>query len=465
MQDFPEIGVKPCKMIGKTDKTPQLNIYQVPLVQFINREHELCQLAERIDWDGLERDMSDYYCVDNGRPSIPIRKIVGVLLLQRMFGESDERVVDRWKENPYWQHFCGEVNFQHHWPFDPTELIKFRKRMGERGMERILKLSIDLFDRREIQEKTVLVDTTVQEKNITFPTDTKLQKKIVEKCRKIADDEGIFLRQSYKRTLKQLMIEQRFREHPKRRKKANAAARKIKVIAGRVVRDLERKMNSEQLRRYEHDLLLYHRVLSQNQKDSNKIYSLHEPEVRCIAKGKEAKKYEFGNKVSIVKTMKSGIIIGTLSFTDNPYDTATLGPQLKQVERLTGKLPETTIADRGYRGKKKVLGVSIRIPGKLPAKASNYEKQKTRKYFKARAGIEPVIGHIKNDHRMFRNYLSGTEGDAINAMLAAAGFNMMKMLGRIKADILIFCQILRAVCMQFANIKNSSLKKQWVFQV
>jgi len=217
-------------MLGKTDKTPQLNMYQVPLIQFINKEHELYQLAERIDWEGLERDLTDYYCIDNGRPSIPIRKIVGVILLKRMFNESDESVVDRWRENPYWQHFCGEVHFQHHWPFDPTELIKFRKRMGEAGMERILKASIDLFDRKEIQEKYVLVDTTVQEKNITYPTDPKLQKRIVEKCRAIAEKEGITLRQSYKRTLKQLMIDQRFRDHPKRKKKALASARKSESL-------------------------------------------------------------------------------------------------------------------------------------------------------------------------------------------------------------------------------------------
>ena len=179
------------------------------------------------------------------------------------------------------------------------------------------------------------------------------------------------------------------------------------MIAGRVVRDLERKFNDKQLGRYEQDLLLFNLILSQKQKDQNKIYSLHEPEVRCIAKGKEAKKYEFGNKASIVKTMKSGIIIGALSFSDNPYDTDTLDPQLRQVERLTSRLPETAIADRGYRGKKKILGTEIRIPGKLPAYATNYQKQKARKYFRARAGIEPVIGHIKHDHRMIKNYLSG----------------------------------------------------------
>ena len=452
-------------MIGKTDKTPQLNIYEVPLVQFINKNHELCQLAEKINWDDLEQDLSVYYCIDNGRPSIPIRKIVGVVFLKRMFNESDESVVDRWKENPYWQYFCGEVNFQHNWPFDPTELIKFRHRMGEKGMERILKQSIDLFSKREIKENQVLIDSTVQEKNITFPTDTKLQKRIIEKCRVIAKDEGIVLRQSYKRILKQLMIDQRFRQHPKRRKKARAAARKIKTIAGRVVRDLERKLNDEQMKRYLEDLLIFKQVLSQERKTQNKIYSLHEPEVGCIAKGKEAKKYEFGNKVSIAKTMKSGIIIGALSFIDNPYDGDTLEPQLQQVKKMTGRLPKLAITDRGYRGKKKVLDTEIMIPGKLPADATNYQKQKTRKYFRARAGIEPIIGHIKHDHRMIRNYLSGAQGDAVNTLLAATGFNMMKMLRRIRAEIANFCLKLFETVDDSLKIKILICKQQGLFQV
>jgi IS5 family transposase len=451
-------------MIGKIDKTPQLNMYQVPLVQFINKEHELCQLADRINWDELEKDLSVYYCPDNGRPSIPIRKITGVILLKRMFKESDESAVERWKENPYWQYFCGEVHFQHYWPFDPTELIKFRQRLGEEGMERILKLSIDLFEKREVQEKQVLVDSTVQEKNITYPTDTKLQKKIVEKCREIASDEGIALRQSYKRTLKQLMIDQRFREHPKRRKKANAAARKIKVIAGRVVRDLERKLNDQQLERYQQDLLIFKKILSQKQKDQNKTYSLHEPEVQCISKGKDAKKYEFGNKSSIAKTLKSGIIVGAKAFTGNPYDADTLDPQLRQIERLTGRLPRIAILDRGYRGKKNVLGTEIKIPGKLPADASNYQKHKTRKYFRARAGIEPVIGHIKHDHGMLRNYLSGTQGDAINTLLAAAGFNMMKMLRRIKAKTISIGRRLLEALENYINANLSVRTNHWVFQ-
>jgi IS5 family transposase len=261
------------------------------------------------------------------------------------------------------------------------------------------------------------------------------------------------------------MIDQRFRDHPKRRKKANAAARKIKVIAGRVVRDLERKMTMKQLRKYEHDLALFHRVLKQQQKDSNKIYSLHEPEVRCITKGKEAKKYEFGNKVSIAKTMKSGIIVGVTSFRENLYDADTLDPQLQQIGRMTGKLPKTAICDRGYRGKKRVLGVEIRIPAKPKKRASNYEKQKARKFFRTRAGIEPVIGHMKHDNRMIRNYLSGTQGDVINALLAATGFNMRKMLRRIKAKSLILWQYLTRTIYRYLNIKISEQENQWVFQV
>ena len=422
------------KMIGKIDKTPQLNIFKIPLNQFINLDHQLCLLSKKIDWDKVEEDFSQYYCADNGRPSIPIRKIVGVILLKRVYNQSDESVVERWIENPYWQYFCGETNFQHEQPFDPTELIKFRKRIGESGAEKILSLSINLFEKKEIEEKEVLIDTTVQEKNITFPTDTKLQKKIIEKCRKIADNEGIILRQSYKRILKQLMIDQRFREHPKRRKKANAAARKIKTIAGRVIRDIERKMNDDQLQKYSSDLNIFKIILSQQKNTKKKIYSIHELHTQCIAKGKESKKYEFGNKTSIVKTRKSGIIIGALAFKENIYDGDTLEPQLEQIDRLTNYQPEIGIVDRGYRGRKKIFDTKIICPKRLPKSANSYQKQKTRKQFRARAGVEPIIGHVKYDHRMIRNYLSGELGDTMNTLLAAAGFNMKKMLNRLKNE-------------------------------
>jgi IS5 family transposase len=421
-------------MIKKIDKTPQLEMFKIPLEHFIKKSHVLVALSQKIDWDTMEENLSKYYCLDNGRPGIPIRTIAGILILKRMFDESDESVLDRWVENPYWQYFCGEVYFQYDLPFDRTELIKFRKRIGEKGAEEILKMSIHLFPKKDIYEKEVLIDTTVQEKNITYPTDVKLQKKIIEKCRGIAKDEKIQLHQTYKRELKQLMIDQRFRSHPKRKKKALAAERRIKVIAGRIFRDLNRKLDNEKQERHKELFNIFQQVLIQEKKGKNKIYSIHQPYVKCIAKGKEAKKYEFGNKSSIVKTKKSGIIVGAMAFTENIYDGDTLEPQLEQTERLIKRKPKYGIVDRGYRGRKIIKGIKIIIPKKLPTSATRYQIQKIRKLFRARAGIEPIIGHLKQDHRMNRNYLLDEEGDKLNTILAAAGFNLRKMLQRLKAE-------------------------------
>jgi IS5 family transposase len=353
-----------------------------------------------------------------------------------MYNIGDETFVSRWIENPYWQYFCGETFFQYDKPFDPSEFVHFRKRIGEVGAQKILKLSISLFDSREVHEKEVLIDTTVQEKNITFPTDSKLHKKIIEGCRKIAKKEGIMLRQSYKRTVKQLMIDQRFREHPKKRKKANAAARKLKTIAGRLVRDVERGLDDiDRLICYDERLWLYYRVLGQKRDDNNKLYSFHAPEVKCISKGKEHKRYEFGNKSSFVLTKTSGIVVGAMAFEDNIYDGHTLEPQLAQVEDLLGQLPETELVDRGCKGRKNILGVTIKIPGSGKGKTA-YQKAKERERFRRRASIEPIIGHLKQDHRVLRNYLKGVEGDMINTILEGAAFNMMKMLRKIRESII-----------------------------
>ncbi len=431
-------------MIGKTPRNPQLNFFRTPLINFIDLQHPLCVLAAKIDWNRVENEFSGYY-IDFGRPSIPIRKMVGLMLLKHLKNLSDEALTAGWRENPYWQYFCGEVNFQTTEPFDPSEFVHFRKRIGEEGAEKILMLTILLFG-KEAKEKEVLIDTTVQEKNITFPTDTKLQKRIIDKVVKMAKEEGIQLRQTYTRTLPQLMIEQRFRKHPKRKKKANAAARKIKTIAGRVVRDLDKKMNLEQKLLYTNDLEIFKKVLAQKRNTPNKIYSLHELHVKCIAKGKEAKEYEFGNKSSLVKTRKSGIIVGAMAFTDNVYDGDTLKPQLDQVKRLTGNLPKVAIVDRGYRGRSQINDTQICTPKPLPKNATEYQKHKTRERFRSRAGIEPVIGHLKHDHRMLRNYLKGTEGDKINTLLAAAAFNLKKMLNRITESLKNYFYLFLELC-------------------
>jgi len=422
-------------MKGKNIKNPQLNVFRVPLVSVINMEHELVLLTQRIDWEKVENDFSVYY-PELGRPAVPIRKMVGSMLLKQMYNLGDETFVARWIENPYWQYFCGETYFQYDEPYDPSDFVHFRKRIGEEGAQKILKLSISLFDSKEVHEKEVLIDTTVQEKNITFPTDSKLHKKIIEGCIKISEKENIKLRQRYKRIVKQLMIDQRFREHPKRKKKANAAARKLKTIAGRLVRDVERKLDDiDRLSYYDERLWLYLLVLGQRRDDKNKIYSFHSPEVKCISKGKEHKKYEFGNKSSFAITKKSGIVVGAMAFEENIYDGHAIEPQLAQVEDLLGQLPETALVDRGCKGRKSILGVNIKIPGSGIGKTA-YQKARDRERFRRRASIEPIIGHLKQDHRMLRNYLKGIEGDMINTLLAGAAFNMMKMLRKIRESVI-----------------------------
>ena len=421
-------------MVGKQDKTPQLSIFDTPLERFINLEHELCILSGQIDWDSIEKEFSVYFS-EIGRPSVPIRRMIGLLLLKYIYNLSDEAIVDRWIENPYWQYFSGEKVFQTQKPFDPTEFIHFRNRIGKEGAEKLLKVSVQLFG-KEAQEKEVLIDSTVQEKNITYPTDAKLHKRIIEKVNKIAKQEGITLRQTYTRTLKQLMIDQRFHNHPKRRKKANAALRKIRTIAGRQVRDIERQFSPFQQQKYKELFIILNKILIQQKGGKNKIYSIHEPEVSCIAKGKEAKKFEFGNKTGIVLTKTSKIVVGAIAFENNPYDGHTLDKHLDQTEYLTESRPKTGIVDRGYKGKKKINGTEIISPSVPKKETTQYEKQKARKRFRARAGIEPVIGHIKYDHRMLKNYLKGVIGDQLNTLLAGTGFNLKKMLNRIKEQIL-----------------------------
>jgi IS5 family transposase len=361
-------------MVGKQDKTPQLSIFDTPLERFINLEHELCVLSKQIDWDSIEKEFSVYYS-EIGRPSVPIRRMVGLLLLKQIYNLSDEAIVDRWIENPYWQYFSGEKVFQTQKPFDPTEFIHFRNRIGNEGAEKLLKVSVQLFG-KEAQEKEVLIDSTVQEKNITYPTDAKLHKRIIEKVNKIAKQEQITLRQTYTRSFKQLMINQRFHNHPKRKKKAKAALRKIKTIAGRQVRDIERQFSSDQQQRYKELFIIINKILAQQKGDRNKIYSIHEPEVSCIAKGKEAKKFEFGNKTGIVLTKTSKIVVGAIAFQNNPYDGHTLEEHLKQTEYLTGRMPKIGIVDRGYRGKKKINGTAIISPSVPKKETTQYKSKK-----------------------------------------------------------------------------------------
>jgi IS5 family transposase len=418
-------------MKGKSPDPSQLNLLPQRLEDLVNPRHPLYRLSKRIPWDDLEKHFSDLYH-HSGRPAKPVRLMVSLLILKQLYNLSDESIVERWVENPYYQFFSGERMFQWVFPCHPTDLVYFRKRIGEEGVEKIFKVSIELHGKKA-KEAEVLVDTTIQEKNITFPTDTKLYKRVIEHCIGIAGKEGIALRQSYKRTIKNLMLAQRFRNHPKNKKKALAAQRKLKTIAGRLVRELERKLPALSLLTYAQELEIFQRVLSQEKNSKNKIYSIHEPEVYCISKGKDHKKYEFGSKSSIVMTKNSGILVGAVSFSKNIYDGHTLPETLRQSEELVGRRATVAICDRGYRGKGMIDGTKIEIPGKPRKRSSAYEKRKARNRFRKRAGIEPIIGHLKSDFRLLRNYLKGSVGDAINLMLAAAAYNFKKLMRQLLA--------------------------------
>jgi IS5 family transposase len=326
-------------------------------------------------------------------------------------------VAEAWRENPYWQYFCGEAKMQWGAPCEPSDLVHFRHRIGEAGMQLILAVSIQLHGPKG-GEKEVVIDTTVQEKNVTYPTDTKLYRKVIARCWKLADKEEIQLRRRYGKEVRKCLLAQRGRGH----------WRKLKTIAGRLVRELGRKLSAEALEKYQDDLQLYRRALAQKRNDRDKIYSLHEPHIYCVAKGKEHKKYEFGTKASVVLTRTGGIIVGAVAHAENLYDGHTLPEVLQQTESLTGSVPAMAIVDRGYRGTHHIGETEILVPGPKPKGQTPHHTRTMRARFRRRCAIEPVIGHLKSDYRLARNYLKGFAGDTRNLLLAAAAWNFKKWL-------------------------------------
>ena len=423
------------QMKGKTPDPQDRSLFQPRLSELLNPRHDLYRLAETAKWDFFESEFSQLYR-GTGRPAKPIRLMVGLLMLKQLFQVSDEEVCKQWVQNPYWQFFCGETFFQWKLPCDPTDLVYFRKRIGEAGVEKIFQFSIHLHG-KDALETEVVTDTTVMEKNISFPTDTKLQMKIIKSCVRIAEKEGVPLRQKYSRVIKRHLLNLRFKNHPKNKAKASKSQRQIKTIAGRLVRELSRKLKDEKYEKHAEHLERYAKILKQKKKDKNKIYSTHEPEVYCISKGKEHRPYEFGTKASIVLTKTTGVIVGAMN-AKNRYDGHVLEDAVRQIEKLMGKKPKAIIGDRGYRGLKAVLGVSVEIPGVPKKKDTAYQKQKKRFQFKRRAAIEPVISHLKFDYGLKRCFLKGSSGDQINILMACAAYNIRSFLKKTRTWVKFF---------------------------
>ena len=426
-------------MIGKTENQNQGNFFESLLKDFIDMGHELVLLSEKIDWKYFEDEFSQYYS-NVGQPAMPVRLMVGSLMVKRIYNLSDESLAKAWVMNPYMQYFCGMAHFTHRFPCDPSDFVHFRKRIGEKGVEQIFAYSVQLFG-KQAQEKMTLSDTTVAENFTTFPTDSKLAKKIIDKCNKIAKSEGVPQRQTYLRTSKQLLRDTYNRSHPKRRKKAKKADRKLKTIAGRLLRELTRTLRPSSLSVYQSQFDLYWKVLNQKRSDKNKIYSLHKPFTACIAKGKAHKQYEFGSKVGLITTAKTLIITAIKSFEGNPHDSKTIEPLLDQIESNFKHTPKEVIYDRGGKGIKQIGHTKISTPDYKPLKRdTEYQRRSKRKKFRRRAAIEPVIGHLKTDFRMNQNYLWGKNSPQVNAFLAATGWNLKKMMKQLKKEAGIFLE-------------------------
>jgi IS5 family transposase len=441
-------------MLGKSpnQSTPQAHIFKPILGSFIDLTAPLVVLSQKINWTSLEADFIKFYAA-KGAPSKPVRLMAGLLILKQMFNKSDEVIVEEWKQNPYYQYFTGGIYFEWDLPCDPSDLVHFRKRIGEEGVLKIFAQSIQLHKQAIEKAEEVITDTTVQEKNITFPTDTKLRLKSIQKLRGIAKKQGIKLKQTFEKEIKSLKIDLRFSHHPKRRKQARQAQKRIKTITGILFREVKRKMQDADKEIHSGILNLIEKVLNQTRNSKDKVYSLHEPEVACIAKGKSHKPYEFGSKISFSTLPQSNVVVDVSHFTGNPHDSKTLEsiiPKLKEILPQTFKF---NIVDRGYRGKKKIEDIQIVIPNPKEdtKKSAEYQIIKSRQC-KSRAAIEPVIGHIKNDHRMLRNFLKGVMGDKINAILAGAAFNFKKALNQIKDFVL--WEILNLLTIYFLKLKK-----------
>ena len=412
--------------------SPTDDLFRQRLENLIDTRHELVKLAEFIDWERFDAQWGETFC-ENGRPAIATRLIAGLHYLKHTYGLSDEQVVDRWVENPYWQYFCGEIYFQHQAPLNPSSLTRWRQRLGEQGIELLLSATIDTaieskaVRRRDL--KRVTVDTTVQEKAIAFPTDSRLYNRARDRLVRLAKAHDIPLRQSYVRVGPRLLFKNNRYGHARQLRRQRRTTSKLKTVLGRVYRDIDRKLAEQPesvQAAFAKSMAVTKRLLDQQRHDKQKLYALHAPEVECIAKGKAHKRYEFGVKVSIATTNRSNLVVGAQSLPGSPYDGHTLSPALDQVERLTGQRPERCYVDLGYRGHD-VTDVEV-----FKARQKRGVTRSIRRELKRRNAIEPIIGHMKNDGLMHRNHLKGSEGDAINAILCGAGQNLRLILNYLR---------------------------------
>lgn len=469
------------------------DFFRARLDQMIDLRHPLAVLASRIPWGQIEATLAPLLTHKTragelradadlfgpslqvvgagvspaGRPRLAIRLMAALLYLKHAFDLSDEDLVERWSENVVWQYFSGQAYYEPRLPCDATQIGRFRKAIGEAGVQELLKATIDTAVStkaiRPVEFERVTVDTTVQEKAIAFPVDSRLLEVARHKVVQAAKAAGIVLKQTFVREGKTLKRRAGGYAHAKQFKRLKRVLKRQRTILGIVLREIGRKLHTaSSLSALGHQRLMElmqraERIRTQQPKDKNKLYALHAPEVECISKGKARQRYEFGVKASIAVTHRSGLIVGARTFPGNPYDGHVLAAQLEQTHGLldgVDRKPRQVYVDLGYRG------VDAQNPGVQiihRGKAKSLSGQQ-RRLLRRRQAIEPAIGHLKLDHRMDRCWLNGARGDAIHTVLCAAGYNLRWLMravrrGRIRR---LFCAFTLALANRVATAAQRS---------
>jgi IS5 family transposase len=426
-----------------------------------------------------ERDVEFGGGVSNaGRPRLSIRLMASLLYLKNSFNLSDEELVERWSENVVWQFFSGQEYYEPRLPCDATQIGRFRRAIGEEGLELLLKSTIETAVEikaiKPAELERVIVDTTVMEKAIAHPVDSRLLEIARHKVVSATKRAGFVLKQTFAKEGKELRRKAGGYAHAKQFRRLKRTVKRQRTILGVVMREVQRKLDADTQSiaaggapchepddpKAISELMMWlgraERIRTQQRHDKNKLYALHAPEVECLAKGKAKKPYEFGVKVSLAITHKSGLMVGARSFPGNPYDGHILAAQLEQTTNLLqdlGRSPTQAIVDLGFRG------VDADNPGVEIIHRGRYRSltAQRKRWLKRRQAIEPMIGHVKSDNRMDRCWLQGALGDALHALSCAAGYNIRWLLRAIVrlGPKLVFLRLSMAALTVTASVKSS----------
>ena len=423
-------------------------------------KHELVALADKIDWVWLDAQVAESFS-DQGRPAEPVRFMLGMFMLKHTYKLSDEQVWDRWVHDPYFQYFTGEEFFQHALSHERSGMSHWRKRIGERLdilVAESLRVANDTGALKKDDLARVTIDTTVQPKNVAFPTDAKLLETAIRQLGALAKKHNVPLRQSYRRVAKRAAMMAGRYAHAKQFKRMNRRIKFLRTRLGRLIRDTRRKIDGDGKLKEVFAIPLGRAAQIRGQQPRQrgwKLYSWHAPETECIGKGKARTPYEFGVKVSIATTNKrcegGQFILHAKALPGNPYDGHTLKDVIAETERLTGREIERAYVDKGYRGHDAPNPGRIFQSGQKRGVHGQIKKELRR-----RSAIEPVIGHCKTDGHLGRNFLKGRLGDQINAVMSAVGYNfrlILKWLRNLLTQII--AAILGAIN-PFSNLKSAS---------